>query len=375
MIQDITGVVGGKPHWPAPDELGTQRTEPVATPIAIPTEPPPHEPEPVESPGKKSPNFLIGAVIAVAIAIVVGWALWFTGEPRQRERVVEPPVAKAPEAPQKPKEVPTPEVFVTTSGPGIEAPIQRAFTNSIGMKFVLILEGSFVMGSRLAIEELLRRFGGEKGWYEWEKPSHSVRIKRSFYLQSAPVTQGQWQRLMGNNPSHFKDCGENCPVEKVSWEDARQFIKKLNEVEKTEDYRLPSEAEWEYACQGSSDAEFSFGDEVERLYEFAWYSKNSGDKTHPVGDKEPNGWGLYDMHGNVWEWVEDDWHDSYEGAPDDGRAWIDSPRGSARVIRGGGWYNDALVCRSAFRASLWSESRYSLVGFRLSRSVALGPKF
>jgi formylglycine-generating enzyme required for sulfatase activity len=246
-------------------------------------------------------------------------------------------------------------------------------TNSIGMKFILIPAGSFTMGSRLTIEELLRRFGGKKEWYEDEKPFHSVKIKRPFYLQTTPVTRGQWQRLMGSNPSYFKDGGENCPVEQVSWEDAQQFIKKLNEIEKTKDYRLPSEAEWEYACRAGSDAEFSFGDDVERLDEFVWYSKNSGGKTHPVGNKKPNAWALYDMHGNVWEWVEDDWHSSYKGAPDDGRAWVDKPRRSYRVIRGGSWGRDAPGCRSATRYGLRPGLRNLPLGFRLSRSVALGP--
>ena len=230
-----------------------------------------------------------------------------------------------------------------------------------------------MMGSRLAEEELIKRFGGEESWYRHERPSHSVKIKRSFYLQTTPVTQGQWQRLMGDNPSFFKDGGENCPVEQVSWEDAQQFIKKLNKREKTKEYRFPSEAEWEYACRAGSEAEFSFGDDVERLDDYAWYGKNSDKKTHPVGQKKPNAWGLYDMHGTVWEWVEDDYHWDYTGAPNDGRAWIDNPRGSDRVIRGGGWNGDAGRCLSATRGIKRPGDHSSNVGFRLSRSVALGP--
>jgi formylglycine-generating enzyme required for sulfatase activity len=254
-----------------------------------------------------------------------------------------------------------------------ESPQQSVLTNSIGMEFILIPAGSFTMGSRLTVEELLKRFGGEKRWYESEKPFHSVKIKHSFYLQTTPVTQGQWQRLIGDNPSYFKDGGEDCPVEQVSWKEAQQFIKKLNQVEKTKDYRLPSEAEWEYACRAGSEAEFFFGDDVERLDEFAWYFENSGNKTHRVGEKKPNGWGLYDMHGNIWEWVEDDWHDSYEGAPDDGRAWVDKPRGSCRVIRGGSWSYDARCWRSATRDCHGPDGRNGLVGFRFSRSIPLGP--
>jgi formylglycine-generating enzyme required for sulfatase activity len=161
-------------------------------------------------------------------------------------------------------------------------------------------------------------------------------------------------------------------VEQVSWEDAQQFIKKLNQIENTKDYRLPSEAEWEYACRAGSDTEFFFGDDVERLDEYAWYSGNSDDKTHPVEEKEPNAWDLCDMHGNVWEWVEDDWHDSYEGAPNDGNAWVDNPRGSFRVFRGGSWGSDARNCRSAVRYGYGPDDRIYDVGFRLSRSIALG---
>jgi formylglycine-generating enzyme required for sulfatase activity len=178
---------------------------------------------------------------------------------------------------------------------------------------------------------------------------------------------------MGKNPSYFKKGGESCPVEQVSWEDAQQFIRKLNQIENTKDNRLPSEAEWEYACRAGSDAEFSFGDDVERFDKFAWYSKNSGGETHPVGEKELNSWGLYDMHGNVWEWVEDDWHESYKKAPSEGIAWVDKQRGSSRVIRGGSWYIDAHLCRGARRIIRLPGDRVNDVGFRLSRSVSLGP--
>jgi len=178
---------------------------------------------------------------------------------------------------------------------------------------------------------------------------------------------------MGDNPSKFRDCGDDCPVEQVSWEDGKRFIEKLNEIEKTRVYRLPSEAEWEYACRAGSETEFSFGNEAKRLGEFAWFRNNSGDKTHPVGQKKPNAWGLYDMHGKVWEWVEDDWHGSYEDAPNDGSAWTDEPRGSDRVVRGGGLSSGARLCRSAVRDGGRSYARSFGVGFRLCRSITLGP--
>jgi len=119
--------------------------------------------------------------------------------------------------------------------------------------------------------------------------------------------------------------------------------------------------------------DFFFGFDARQLGEYAWYGENPEGKTHPVGQKKPNAWGLYDMHGNVWEWVEDDWHNNYEGAPNDGQARIDELRGANRVMRGGGWFSVARYCRSANRYGYWPDYRYHGVGFRLSRSVALGP--
>jgi formylglycine-generating enzyme required for sulfatase activity len=264
-----------------------------------------------------------------------------------------------------PKRSPAPPSTIQT------AP-ESMLTNSIGMNFVLVPAGSFMMGSGMSPKEIVDRFGGGEEWFKPEKPHHSVKILKPFYLQTTPVTQGQWQRVMGNNPSYFEDCGGDCPVEQVSWKEAQQFIEKLNKGEKMKEYRLPSEAEWEYACRAGSETEFFFGDDAKRLGEFAWYSENSESKTHPVGKKKANGWGLYDMHGNVWEWVEDDWHDNYSGAPNDGSAWIDKPRGLGRVVRGGSWLYDAQVCRSARRFNAAPGARNDTVGFRLSRSVALG---
>jgi formylglycine-generating enzyme required for sulfatase activity len=282
---------------------------------------------------------------------------------------------------EKPKNgsepVATPIQPITELGgkPGEELPprLLKKITNSIGMEFVLIPAGSFVMGSCLSPEELVQRYGGKKEWYGLEKPHHPVKIEQPFYLQATPVTQGQWQRLTGDNPSYFKDCGDDCPVEKVSWIDVQRFVEELNLIEHTKDYRLPSEVEWEYSCRAGSETEFFFGSFAKRLGEFAWYSENSDAKTHPVGKKKPNAWGLYDMYGNVWEWVEDDWHDSYDGAPVDGRAWVDNPRGSHRVVRGGGWSDSARRCRSAARGNDGPRERDRFVGFRLSRSVSLGP--
>jgi formylglycine-generating enzyme required for sulfatase activity len=248
----------------------------------------------------------------------------------------------------------------------------KSFENSIGMQFVYIKPGTFMMGSHIGLDETVRKYGGDAKLYKVEHPQHEVTISKPFYLQSTEVTQWQWERVMGNNPSFFKECGDGCPVEAVSWDDAQKFIKKLNEMEGTDKYRLPTEAEWEYAARAGTTTAFSFEGDISKLNEYAWYSDNSEGKTHPVGEKKPNAWGLYDMHGNVYEWVEDDWHDNYDGAPDDGRAWVDDPRGASRVMRGGGCRSDAHYCRSARRDN-WPGYRYNLVGFRLSRSVALDP--
>lgn len=261
----------------------------------------------------------------------------------------------------------------TAAKPRNESP-RKKVTNSIGMEFVLIpaSPAAFTMGSRLAIEELRRRFGGSEAMYKPEKPAHAVKIEQPFYLQTTPVTQGQWRRVMGDQPSSFQGCGEDCPVEMVSWDDARRFINRLNQMESHAGYRLPSEAEWEYAARAGSEAEFFFGSDAAKLGEFAWYSANSENRPHAVAQRNPNAWGLYDMTGNVWEWVEDDWHAAYDGAPADGSAWTGTPRGAARVVRGGGWGVTARYCRSSTRYYGNPAARTSHVGFRLARSVSPG---
>jgi formylglycine-generating enzyme required for sulfatase activity len=152
----------------------------------------------------------------------------------------------------------------------------------------------------------------------------------------------------------------------------QEFIQKLNEREGTDQHRLPTEAEWEYACRAGTTTEFSFGDDEGQPGEYAWVRENSHDKTHSAGTKKPNRWDLYDMHGNVYEMVEDDWHGNYDEAPTDERAWILEPRGADRVIRGGSWFSGARYCRAANRGSFTPGYRDYDVGFRLARSVALG---
>ena len=245
-------------------------------------------------------------------------------------------------------------------------------TNSIGMKFALIPSGSFQMGSTKGDSD--------------EKPAHRIKITRPFYLGKYEVTQGQWEEVMGSNPSSFKSCGRNCPVESVSWYDVQEFIKKLNAREGCANhdessssgltrgtilknlqpgcYRLPTEAEWEYAARSGTNTKYYWGNEIDGAY--VWYGSNSSSKTHPVGEKNPNSWGLYDMSGNVWEWAYD-WFDSayYQKSP--GADPVNTSTASYRVIRGGCWYNNPRIVRSADRLRYSPGLRYYSLGFRLLR--------
>ncbi|MDR1920313.1 MAG: formylglycine-generating enzyme family protein [Candidatus Adiutrix sp.] len=240
---------------------------------------------------------------------------------------------------------------------GASAALAEEKTNSIGMEFVLIPAGSFTMGADKNFEKA----------DDDETPAHRVTISKPFYLGKYEVTQSQWAAVMGDNPSRFK--GQSNPVERVSWDDVQVFIKKLNQKEGGNKYRLPTEAEWEYAARAGTTSAYSFGDDAGELGRYAWYRDNSGDTTHPVGQKEPNGWGLYDMHGNVWEWVRD-WHDKnyYAASP------ATDPRGpssgSFRVNRGGAWFNYTYAghCRSAYRYRSSPDSRHDGLGFRLTFS-------
>lgn len=228
----------------------------------------------------------------------------------------------------------------------------KTTTNSIGMEFVLIPAGEFKMGSP----------SSEEGRNDREGPVHTVTIEKAYYLGKYEVTQKEWREVMGSNPSNFK--GDDLPVEYVSWNDAQEFVKKLNEKEGTNKYRLPSEAEWEYAVRAGTTTRYSFGDDETDLGNYAWYSSNSGSNTHPVGQKQPNAFGLYDMHGNVWEWVQDLYHSDYDGAPTEGSAW-ENGVGSDRVFRGGCWNAVAGVCRSAVRYGRDPGFRADGLGFRL----------
>ncbi len=216
-------------------------------------------------------------------------------------------------------------------------------------EMVVIPAGSFEMGST----------DGNAG----ERPVHTVRIGRPFAMARTEVTQAQWRAVMGGNPSRFGGC-DDCPVENVSWNDAQDFARRLSQ--KTgRTYHLPSEAEWEYACRAGGRQEYCGSDHVDAV---AWFWSNSGGKTRPVGSKQANAWGLHDMSGNVWEWVEDCGNDSYDGAPADGGAWR---RGdcSARALRGGSWNGRPWGVRAAARGWVVTSSRNYIIGFRPARML------
>jgi len=225
----------------------------------------------------------------------------------------------------------------------------KKITNSLGMKFVFIKPGTFMMGSPSNEKERSN-----------EEKQHQVTLTKGFYMQTTEVTQSQWQAVMGSNPSRFK--GDDLPVEQVSWNDIQEFIGKLNRTDSGNRYRLPTEAEWEYAARAGSTTRFSFGDDESRLGEYAWYIGNSVSQTHRVAQKKQNSWGLYDMHGNVWEWVQD-WKGDYpSGSVTDPKGLSN---GSNRVLRGGSWYNRAGYCRSAHRFRFRPVYRFLNGGFRL----------
>ncbi|MBQ9772253.1 MAG: SUMF1/EgtB/PvdO family nonheme iron enzyme [Lentisphaeria bacterium] len=233
-----------------------------------------------------------------------------------------------------------------------DPPVPEKFSGKVNLPGGHILEmvqiepGTFIMGSPV----------NERGRYVSEK-QHQVTLTKRFYLGKYPVTQKEYQAVMGNNPSNFK--GDNLPVEQVSWDDAKSFCSKLNDLKHNElpaGYRfdLPTEAQWEYACRAGTTTALNNGlnltsvdSRYSNLDEVAWYDKNSDEKTHPVGQKKQNAWGLYDMHGNVWEWCLD-------------------ASGSSRVTRGGGWFSIARRCRSAFRYCYDPTCRNYFVGFRVA---------
>lgn len=263
-----------------------------------------------------------------------------------------------------PNQTPSPLLFAATPTPTpfnpspptstpiavLTPPMQQPLvnrTNEVGIELIAISSGSFTMGSEAGFSD--------------EQPTHQVKIGYSFYIGKYEVTQVQWKSVMGNNPSKFK--GDNLPVERISWADAQEFVRKLNALNDGYLYRLPTEAEWEYACRAGTKGQYE-GD----LKKIAWYSLNSGNKTHGVGQKDPNAWNLFDMQGNVWEWCTDWYHESYYDAPTDGSAWLYGGERKGRVLRGGAWHSgtDLLTLTSRAQGEPSDGS-----GFRGLRVVAI----
>ena len=256
-----------------------------------------------------------------------------------------------------------PEPPVVTPSPSV--------TNSIGMKLILVLPGEFAMGSP----------DSDSMGCDGERPAHRVRITKPFYLGAYPVTQAEYERVMGSNPSDLavSEFGSpalraliispNKPVNGVSWEDAHDFCRRLSALpgEVGRAYCLPTEAQWEYACRAGSTTRWCFGDDDTQLGDYAWFSENSG-MTQSVGQKRCNRWALYDMHGNVWEWCAD-LYAPYAMCAEDAPQVAET--GSGRMCRGGGANFDAKSCRSAVRRSITKPGYHDVtLGFRVAMTVA-----
>lgn len=248
-------------------------------------------------------------------------------------------------------------VFVLVLGclSGLAQEVPDSLKNSIGIELKLLPAGRFTMGQA----------DGDA-----DETPHQVTLTAPFYMGACEVTNAQWKRVMGSVPSHWKY--RELPVESITWEDALEFCRKLSALPQERQagrvYRLPTEAEWEYACRAGSATQYSFGDDEAFLVDHAWYFHQGG-QAHPVGQKTPNAWGLFDMHGNVSEWCSD-WYGDY------GRGAATDPVGpmnaSTRVLRGGNWRCAAVACRSASRAQLDPSGRSSYLGFRLALDLPGG---
>jgi len=225
---------------------------------------------------------------------------------------------------------------------------QKKCLNEIASNMLLVTGGSFKMGNAKGAPS--------------ENPVHTVRLK-NFYISKFEVTQDQWETVMGNDPGYFKNCPP-CPVENISWDDAIRFVKRLNELT-GKHYRLPTEAEWEYAAKGGNETAHRQYSGSNILNDVAWYNGNSGRKTHPIGTKMPNELGIYDMTGNVWEWCNDWYGETYYASSP-----ADNPQGPAKgelhVLRGGSWFDFDLECRTTYRFRPLKDYRKYIIGFRLA---------
>jgi len=235
-----------------------------------------------------------------------------------------------------------------TAMPGPKRNLTVNLGGGVTVDFVLIRPGSFTMGPNEIHPD--------------DSVAHKVTLTTPFYLSKYEVTQEQWEKVMDGNPSNFK--GTKNPVEQVSWADCQSFVAKLKEKLPGQPFRLPTEAEWEYACRAGATGDYRGGEGDGSLAEYAWHVGNGNETTHPVGKKKPNAWGLYDMHGNVWEWCAD-WYGEYAAAA------VNDPQGpssgSFRVIRGGSWCDRAGNCRATSRNYYFPSGSFNSIGLRLAR--------
>lgn len=230
-------------------------------------------------------------------------------------------------------------------------PFDKPVNTSLGIKLMPLAAGEFFMGS--SSQEVGR---------QPDETLHRVRISKPFLLSITAVTQGQWTAVMNGNPSHFKG-DDQLPVEMVSWNDAKEFCRKLS-VKEGRAFRLPTEAEWEYACRSGTQTRFSGGDSDSSLGQVAWFRGKSSEKTHPVGEKRANAWGLHDMHGNIAEWCEDVYNEDYPSGT------VQDPKGPKlgryRVARGGSWIGNPHFCRAATRDWFIPDTQSLFIGFRVA---------
>ncbi len=338
--------------------------------------------------GKLSNKWAIAGIGGAGVVGIVAMLMMAIGEKGEKKKGVETPVVVASAENEPRLEPASPEPQPSKPAPAVK---RCPEATSLPSGYVCIEPGTFVMGSPAS----------EKGRSNNED-QHRVTLTRAFMMKATEVTQGEWESLMGDNPSYFKACGGSCPVEQVSWYEAIAYANALSKKEgleicyrdgekeydkssassKTEPrwpkgldclgYRLPTEAEWEYAARAGTTTAFYTGDITEptgrdaNLDRAGWYEENSDRKTHPVGQKAANGGGLYDMHGNVWEWVWDRYRDYGQGEQRDP---LGAQTGVSRVLRGGSWYYFARHCRSAFRYYYSPDYRFNYLGFRLCRSI------
>lgn len=253
----------------------------------------------------------------------------------------------------------TPTATAEATPTATPEPTPTPAASPVQIQMVRVPGGTFQMGSPTS----------EQGRRDPEWPQHQVTVP-DFYMSKYEITQAQWKAVMGTDPSYFK--GDDLPVEQVSWEEAKEFCRKLSK-KGGKTYRLPTEAEWEYACRANTTTPFAFGASLsseqanfngDYPYGGAAKGANRG-KTVRVGSFKPNGFGLYDMHGNVWEWCEDVWHENYKDAPSNGAAWLSGGNPGARVLRGGSWYDYGNGCRAAFRGWNAPGDRLIYNGFRV----------